>query len=124
MVRAAASGAFDYSGADPLNKNWRIKHRLLLLEIHRQEEHRLLGHVHQHWCAYLSHGGLEPDSFKNVKESTSGSLTRLQRVIFPWDSQPEVKTESPTGNSTIDPETQRLIDRYKTAVAGQRPAAG
>lgn len=123
MVRAAASGAFNYSGADPLNKNWRIKHRLLLSEVHRQEEHRLLEHVHQHWCAYLSHGGLEPDSFKNVKESTSESLTRLHHVIFPWDKHAEVKTESTTQKSTIDPETQRLIDRYKE-LTGQKPAAG
>lgn len=123
MVRAAASGAINYSGADPLNKNWRIKHRLLLQEVHRQEEHRLLEHVHQHWCAYLSHGGLEADSFKNVKESTSKALTNLQNVIFPWDSRPEVNTKSPAQQSTIDPETQRLIDRYKE-LTGQKPAAG
>lgn len=123
MVRAAASGVIDYSGADPMNKNWRIKHRLLLREMHRQEERRLLSHVHQHWCAYLSHGSLEPDSFKNVKEATSDALNSLQRTIFPWDKPEEVKTESPTGNSTIDPETQRLIDRYKE-LTGQKPAAG
>jgi hypothetical protein len=123
MVRAAASGAVDYSGADPLNKNWRIKHRLLLAEVHRQEEHRLLEHVHQHWCAYLAHGSLEPDSFKRVKDSTGQSLTHLQNVIFPWDSKPEVKTESTAQKSTIDPETQRLIDRYK-ALTSQNPASG
>ena len=123
MVRAAAAGAFNYSGADPLNKNWRIKHRLVLAEVHRQEEHRLLEHVHQHWCAYLAHGSLEPDSFKNVKESTSKSLTHLQDVIFPWDKKPEVNTGPPAQKSTMDSETQRLVDRYKE-LTGQKPAAG
>jgi hypothetical protein len=123
MVRAAATGVFDYSGADPLNKNWRIKHRLLLLEVHRQEEHRLLGHVHQHWCAYLAHGSLEPDSFKSVKESASQALTNLQNVVFPWDRKPEQAAELKAEQSTINPETQRLIDRYK-ALTGKQPASG
>lgn len=114
MVRAAASGAIDYTGADPTEKNWRIRHRLLLGEVHRQEEQKLLEHVHRHWCAFTGHGSLNEDSFKRVKTEVSEVLTELQHTLFPWDKQ--VKQEAK--NSTIDAETQNLIDAYRRA----RPA--
>lgn len=113
MVRAAASGVISYAGADPTERNWRIKHRLLLREVHRQEEQKLLESVHRHWCAYTSHGSLNEESFTNVKTEIANSLISLQNVIFPWDKQ--VKKE--VKNSTIDPETQRLIDAYRAMVA-------
>jgi hypothetical protein len=116
MVRAAASGAIDYTGADPMEKNWRIKHRLLLKEVHRQEEQKLLEHVHQHWCAFTGHGNLNDDSFKRVKTEVSDVLGAIQNVIFPWDKQ--VKQEAK--NSTIDAETQNLVEVYKELVRDGR----
>lgn len=116
MVRAAASGAIDYTGADPTEKNWRIRHRLLLREVHRQEEQKLLDCVHRHWCAFTGHGSLSEDSFKKVKTSVSDVLSDLQQVIFPWDTQSKKEAK----NSTIDPETQRLIDNYKKMMADKK----
>lgn len=112
MVRAAASGAINYTGADPTEKNWRIRHRLLLREVHRQEEQKLLDCVHRHWCAFTGHGNLNDDSFKRVKDEVSGVLTDLQTVIFPWDKP----TKKEVKNSTIDAETQALIDAYRSII--------
>jgi hypothetical protein len=112
MVRAAASGAINYAGADPYDRSWRLKHRLLLQEIHRREEHALLDCVHRHWCAYLSHGGLTEESFSQVKASATETLTSIEDAIFPWAS-PKDDAEAETKNSTMDPETQALIDKYK-----------
>lgn len=112
MVRAAASGAINYAGADPYDRRWRLKHRLLLQEIHRCEEQKLLDSVHRHWCAYLSHGGLTEESFSQVKTAATETLTSIEDAIFPW-ARPDPATETGTKNSTIDPETQALIDKYK-----------
>lgn len=117
MVRAAVSGAIDYSQADPTDIRWRIKHRLLLLETQRQEDQRVMDYRHRHWCAYLSHGGLTEESFADVKQHAGETLTDLQNIVFPWhatEKPQETKTEETEDqNSKIDPETEKLIARFK-----------
>lgn len=119
MVRAAASGMIDYAGADPTEKNWRIRHRLLLQEVHRQEEQKMLDVVHRHWCAYTSHGNLSDDSFSNVKSAAAAALIAVQTVIFPWEKQNKQEPK----NSTIDAETQKLIDLYRSVATDERHTA-
>lgn len=122
MVRAAAAGVIDYSRADPANRQWRIRHRLLINELQRQETQKLLGHVHQHWCAYLAHGNLTEESFGEVKKSLAGALTDVQYNLFPWTTK---KDENPEGNaaepenSKIDNDTQNLINKFKVWRAAQ-----
>jgi hypothetical protein len=120
MVRAAAAGTIDYSRADPMDNRWRIKHRLMLLEIQRREDQSVLEHVHRHWCAYLSHGNLNEDSFANVKKRAGETLTDLQASVFPWNAkkpdkttEEEEKNETEAQNSKIDPETKKMIEKYK-----------
>ena len=73
----------------------------------------MLEYLHQHWCSYVSHGGLEENSFSKVKQNAVDILKDLQTTIFPWNA--EVKKEEETGpeDSKIDGETQALIKRYK-----------
>lgn len=117
MVRAAVSGAIDYSRADPTNTRWRVKHRLLLSEIQRQEDEKILAHNHRHWCAYLGHGNLTEDSFESVRENAKTSLQTLHEVVFPWivDKKKEEtpEEENTTKKSKIDKSTQALIERFK-----------
>lgn len=110
MVRAAASGAVDYSRADPTDINWRIKHKLLLTELQRREAQTVAEHLHRHWCAYVAHGSLTEDSFKTTKTAATDTLTELQDLVFPWKAQAENKEEK----GTMDDETQRLVKKYKT----------
>lgn len=119
MVRAAVSGAIDYSRADPTDNRWRIKHRLLLLELQRNEDQQILGHMHRHWCAYLGHGSLTPESFENIKKSAAKVLNNLHSNTFPWlekpakeDEQDESKENAPE-KAKMDPETQKMIEKYK-----------
>lgn len=109
MVRAAVTGAIDYSRADPRNRQWRIKHRLILNELQRADDQKLLEYTYEHWCAYVSHGGLKEDSFKTAKTAALNTLRGLQDIIWPWLTQPEKTGE----NSTIDSETEQLIKVYK-----------
>lgn len=111
MVRAAVSGAIDYSRADPTDINWRLKQRLVLQEMRRREDVTLLEAEHREWLAYVAHGGLTDESFAAVKKEASEALARLQRAVFPWIKAPEPPPEDDT---ILDEETQKLVDAYKT----------
>jgi hypothetical protein len=111
MVRAAVSGAIDYTGADPRNRQWRIRHRLLLSEVERQEDYNLLTTAHRHWLAFLSHGNLTEDSFKNVQSKSNELLTDIKNAVFPWLKS--ATTEEKPENVTLDSDTQELIKRYR-----------
>lgn len=129
MVRAAVSGAVDYSRADPTDTRWRIKHRLVLLEMQRRENQHVLEYTHRHWCAYLAHGGLTEDSFANVKKNAGETLIDLQNSVFPWNADAKAE-ETPDGesneteaqNSKIDPETKKMIEKFKVWRQGQTTA--
>ena len=111
MVRAAVSGAINYTGADPQNRQWRIRHRLLLKEVERREDYDLLTAAHKHWLAFLSHGNLTEDSFKNVQEKSNALMTDIKDTVFPWLKTDQ--TEESAKNVTLDTSVQALIDRYK-----------
>lgn len=117
MVRAAATGVVDYSQADPKDSNWRLRHRLLLREVQRQESCRVFEAVHQHWLAYVSHGNLVEDSFTNAKKHADEALIELQKCVYPW-IKPEAPKQEPEGEKDtikpeISPETRALIARYE-----------
>jgi hypothetical protein len=128
MVRAAVSGAIDYSRADPTDNRWRIKHRLSLLEMQRQEDQHMLEHLHRHWCAYLAHGALTEESFANVKKEAGDTLINLQDTIFPWNAKPKdekvQESEKKEENSKIDAESQKMIEKFKIWRAGKTAEDG
>lgn len=109
MVRAAVSGAIDYSQADPTNLHWRLRQKFVLEEIQRREDVRLLEAVQRQWLAYIAHGSLTEESFTNVKRSANNVLDDLKSAIFPWIERPKPEDQK----ATIDDGTQKLIDQYK-----------
>lgn len=114
MVRAAASGAIDYSRADPRDTSWRIRHRLIIREVQRRSDEELFNAVQRHWLAYVAHGRLTEEAYTAVRERADKALTDLQGAIYPWIVV-EKPTESPEGQKdTIDPATRRLIERFKS----------
>lgn len=117
MVRAAVSGAIDYSRADPTDNRWRIKHRLSLIEIQRREDQHMLEYMHQHWCAYLAHGALTEESFANVKKEAGDTLRDLQGIVFPWNvkekTEEEKAIEKQDEDSKIDAESRKMIEKFK-----------
>lgn len=111
MVRAAATGVFNYAGADPTNRQWRIKHRLIINELLNQEDKFLLERVHDHWLGYVAHGGLEKESFERVKDHATTTLKKIKSAVFPWSTNEEAKGQ----NATIKPADADLIARYRAA---------
>lgn len=124
MVRAAVSGAIDYSRADPTDINWRLRQKLVLQEIQRREEVLLLEAVHRQWLSYVSHGSLTEQSFDEVKTSANAALDRLQERIFPWIETAQDSDKTDNQNDTIlDAETQKLVDNYKAWQAAREAEA-
>ena len=112
-MRAAATGALNFSQADPKDINWRIRHRLVITEIGRQEDLRLYDALHRQWLAYVSHGNLIEDAYRDVRTRADNALMDVQRAIYPWIKPEEPATENKDQKDTIDPETRSLIERYK-----------
>lgn len=111
MVRAAVSGAINYADADPRSRQWRLKHRILLEEVERQEDYELLRVAHKHWLALLSHGNLTEESFKQVKKHANDVMQAIQKTSFPWINTDAEKDDKK--DTIVDRDTQDLIDRYK-----------
>jgi hypothetical protein len=118
MVRAAVSGAINYAGADPRNRQWKIKHRLLLTEVERRDDYELLTTAHRHWLALLSHGNLVEDSFANTKKRCNELLVDIQKTVFPWISLDADKTaptsgEEPQKDTMLSKDLSDMLERYK-----------
>jgi len=122
MVRAAVTGAIDYSRADPKSRQWRIRHRLILNELERTDDQKLLEYMHQQWCSYLGHGSLKEESFNAAKKAALKAFRALEQVVLPWAVKPETPEEG-AENSTIDKETEDLIKMYKRRMAGREQTA-
>jgi hypothetical protein len=113
MVRAATTGGFDYRGADPYNKQWRLKHSLILQDVHRLAEAQICQAAHDHWLAYASHSNLEADSWSKVKKHATKALNTLQAAVLPW--RPESEKEG--SEDTIEGKYGDLIRQYQEMVA-------
>jgi hypothetical protein len=120
MVRAAVSGAIDYATADPYNKAWQIKHSLILKEIARKEDEKLIVAVQQHWLAYVSHSSLEADSWTKIKNQAAETLKKLQNTVLPWLEGAEPTEEK----DTIEGKYGNLIKQYREMVSRQQAETG
>jgi hypothetical protein len=119
MVRAAATGAFDYAHADPYDSKWRLRHLLVIREVTRQSNEKLLMAAHEYWCSYVSHSNLDADSWANAKKHAADTLTDIQGLIFPWIKPEENKSEK----DTIDAKYGDLIASYRRLVASKAAKA-
>jgi hypothetical protein len=115
MVRAASTGAFNYANADPYDPQWRLRHLLILRDMARQEDARLLEALHHHWLAYVSHSRLDDDSWTNAKKQAATILTQLREAVFPWEEFDKPKGEK----DTIDNKYGDLIARYRQLMASK-----
>lgn len=109
MLRASAVGSFDYRGADPYDKQWRIKHSLAIRETDRALTADILKIAHKHWLAYVTHSRLDEDSWKKAKNQAYDTMQSLQQAILPWQ-----KAEQNTPKKdTIESKYGDLINKYK-----------
>lgn len=119
MVRAAVSGAMDYTTADPYNKTWRVKHSLILQEITRLDDEKIIQAVQRHWLAYVANSSLEKESWEKVKDHAADALKGLQRNLFPWVKLEETEAKK----DTIEHKYGDLIAQYRAMMAQKNSAA-
>lgn len=132
MVRAAATGAIDYSRADPRDRSWLLRQRFILLELARKESHDFLTLVHSHWCAYASKDNLTEEGRKTVKTNLDKTLKTIEDITFPKTTPNEqraaattttVKTpqkqaadkiqREPKKDTILDKDTAELVKKYR-----------
>jgi hypothetical protein len=123
MVRAAVSGVINYAGADPKNRQWKIKHLLTLTELARREDYELTTAAHRHWLALVAHGSLTQESFGTAKTHATELLNDIQHILFPWNKSKDEAKEAPkvSAKPAIIPDksAQELITRYKELHGGK-----
>lgn len=129
MVRAAASGAVDYSRADPRDRNWRLRHKLILHELARKESHDFLTLVHAHWRAFASRDNLTAQSVTTVKDNLNKTLKAIEDIAFSKNTateaaptaaantpeKPGVKkiSKEPKKDTILDKDTADLVAKYR-----------
>lgn len=118
MVRAAASGAFNYAHADPYNKQWRLRHKFILQELVRASDEQTLRDAHQHWLAFVSHSRLEEEGWKNVKKKAADTLEELAKVVYSVETAGKKETRTP--EDTIYEKYGDLIDSYRSMIAEEQ----
>jgi hypothetical protein len=128
MVRAAASGAVDYSRADPRDRNWRLRHKLVLHELARKESYDFLTLVHAHWRAYAARDNLTAQSVTTVKDNLNKTLKAIEDIAFSKNETPKQspqpqntaekpvvnkKPKEPKKDTILDKDTAALVAKYR-----------
>lgn len=128
MVRAAATGAIDYSRADPQNPHWQIKQMFILEELARQDRRDFFQTIHNQWLAYIAHGNLNEQSFKTVKTHANDLLKKIEDSVFGQRKKEKPTNVKKTSNATnkkqaakksvkndtiLDSAAAELVSKYK-----------
>jgi len=105
MVRAATSGAIDFAQFDPMDSWWWKRLTWTLDEIEGVSERKALSAQHRHYCAAISHGNLEPESFDEVKALSRAALNNYLKSIYPW-------LADQLGESTVQTDRELAVEQY------------
>lgn len=84
MVKAAVSGAVDYSQADPLDEHWWLRFWWAIEEVQRQEAIAVLETHHRHEVALLAHGRLADDGFSKTQDRSNELVEDITKLHRPW----------------------------------------
>lgn len=87
MVRAAATGALDFSEADPYDPRWMIKLRLVLAELLRQSSLNFATVLHSHYVNFTTIPRLEEASFTKLRNGANDSLDIVIQQSEPWNKE-------------------------------------
>jgi hypothetical protein len=92
MVRAAARRAIDFSEADPRDRRWWLRLRLVLDELEADTiaaYHRL---HYDYTTAVLGRSDLREDSYRRLTKDAEERLHRIVKVARPWDDVDPART--------------------------------
>lgn len=121
MVRAAATGAIDFSRADPNDRWWWKRTNFILDEVARRDRLEWLRANAQHYAGIMANSRLDNDSFQKTQEGSLELVNSVYKVLFPWQSdvslqQDLVETWTSTFGDINSPETQEMIEKAIEAI--------
>jgi hypothetical protein len=131
MVRAAATGAVDFSKAELTNPRWTDRLRLILDELTRNNRIEFLRALHQHYTSFMLVPRLTDESYGKIKEGANSTMDLLVEMTYPWDKERAAKTRRDDVKAAVgawedhygkldDPEVQAAIDSTVDAVRKHR----
>jgi hypothetical protein len=86
MVRAALSGAVDFSQASATDAGWWRRTNVLLDELASREDADLLAEAYQYHLALMGNSALTDDSFNRAKKSALETFTEIFNLAHPWET--------------------------------------
>lgn len=94
MVRAATTGAIDFTQFDPWDLWWWKRTRWALDELETQLQAEVSKVQHTHWVTLASHGRLESTSFDTVVTNAQRAMDQYMKAMYPWLSSTIAEYES------------------------------
>lgn len=91
MVRAALTGAVDFSKADPRDRWWWRRLAWILGELEKSETRGLREAEHRHWIGLCSSSRINKsdENFKLVYHNAVKALDSVQQLYRPWQEASE-----------------------------------
>jgi hypothetical protein len=131
MVRAAVTGAIDFSHADPYDRKWMGHLRVVLAELERQSQLDIAATLHQHYVMLATVPRLKDESFKQMQDNASKLLDIILGQSTPWDTERISETRKTEVKAAVDeweghfgklddPAVQAAIDDTIAAVRKHR----
>lgn len=110
MIRAALTGAVDFTKASAIDAGWWRRCNILLDEQSRIEDEDLLGEAYRFHLALMSNSALTDDSFNRSKKGALETFTEIFNLAHPWETTSTRKLRQE--------QVSRLIDAYEKIFGG------
>lgn len=134
MVRAAATGAVDFAAADPLDRRWWARLRIILDELAGQARFELNRLYHGRGRSLLALEGLGQQSLQSIQESLEAYEKEIEGILTPWRRAPKRDREAAvaklrqewveTWGDPESPETAESIAATVAFLEAQRVSTG
>ena len=96
MVRAAVSGAVDFTRCDPRDSQWWRKLYWIVDELGKSERREIARVRSSHWATLFTNAKLGKEGFETTLTAATDSLEEYVRLALPWASE-KVKTTGGSG---------------------------
>ena len=84
IVQLAARGLVNFELADPQNRDWQRKLRVLEGALEAQNLEVIHRMTFEHALSYVSNSSLSADSFKNMCQEATSQAFNIKKLRFPW----------------------------------------
>lgn len=131
MVRAAVTGAIDFSKAEPYNPQWMAYLRLVVMELIRESSIDIAKTLHQHYLALCTVTRIDDSGYKQLRDGANNLLDLIDAESYPWEKDKASQAQRDTAKAArqeweehygelSDPAVQEAIDASVRAIREHR----